>query len=142
MSSTPPTSYDSFTDARKSLKQILDSAEAGSVISIKRGARSTVVADRDRFRGLLAKATPSRAMVVAEDKAWVIVIPDSSFAAEAQSLDDAIADLIANLRDYATEWQEHFAAAPNHANNWALVQLVNVSSDDDLRDWLLNDQDV
>ncbi|MBX3116813.1 MAG: hypothetical protein KF808_05655 [Cryobacterium sp.] len=142
MSSTPPTDYDSFTDARKSLKQILDSAEAGSVISIKRGARSTVVADRDRFRGLLAKATPSRAMVVAEDNAWVIVIPDSPFAAEAQSLDDAIADLIANLRDYATEWQEHFAAAPNHAKNWALVQLVNVSSDDDLRDWLLNDQDV
>lgn len=142
MSSTPPTDYDSFTDARKSLKQILDSAEAGSVISIKRGARSTVVADRDRFRGLLAKATPSRAMVVAEDNAWVIVIPDSPFAAEAQSLDDAIADLIANLRDYASEWQEHFATAPNHANNWALVQLVNVSSDDDLRDWLLNDQDV
>lgn len=112
------------------------------MISIKRGARSTVVADRDRFRGLLAKATPSRAMVVAEDNAWVIVIPDSPFAAEAQSLDDAIADLIANLRDYAAEWQEHFAAAPNHANNWALVQLVNVSSDDDLRHWLLNDQDV
>ncbi|MCO5293468.1 MAG: hypothetical protein M9882_00985 [Homoserinimonas sp.] len=142
MSSTSPTSYDSFTDARKSLKQILDSAEAGSVISIKRGPRSTVVADRDRFRELLAKATPSRAMVVAEDNAWVIVIPDSPFAAEAQSLDDAIADLIANLRDYASEWQEHFAAAPNHVDNWALVQLVNVSSDDELRAWLLNDQDV
>lgn len=142
MSSPAPASYDSFTDARKSLKQILDSAESGSVISIKRGARSTVVADRDRFRELLAKATPSRAMVVAEDNAWVIVIPDSPFAAEAQSLDDAITDLIANLRDYASEWQEHFAAAPNHANNWALVQLVNISSDGDLRNWLLNDQDA
>ncbi len=112
------------------------------MISIKRGARSTVVADRDRFRELLERAVPSTALVIPDDNAWVIVIPDSPFAAEAQSLDDAIADLIANLRDYASEWPEHFAHSPNHANNWALVQLVNFSSDDDLRNWLLNDQDV
>lgn len=27
--------------------------------------------------------------------------------------------------------------APNHANNWGLVQLVSLSDDDQLRDWLV-----
>lgn len=136
MSSTAPTHYDSFTEARKSLKHILDSAEDGAVVSIERGDRVTVVTDRDRLRDLLIRAVPSTARVIAEADAWVIVIPDSPFAAEGQTLDDALDDLIENLREYASEWPQQFASAPNHAGNWALVQLVNLSTDEALREWL------
>lgn len=141
MSSTLPTHYDSFTEARKSLKRILDAAEDGAVVSIERGDRVTVVTDRDRLRELLLAAVPSTARVIAEADAWVVVIPDSPFAAEGQSLDDALDDLIVNLRDYAAEWPQHFASAPNHVGNWALVQLVNLSSDADLRGWLTSSPD-
>ena len=84
---------------------------------------------------------PPTARVVAEKDAWVIVIPQTPFAAEGQSLDAAVDDLIANLREYASEWPEHFASAPNHAGNWALVQLVNLSSDDALHAWLLSGEE-
>lgn len=136
MSSTEPIHYDSFTEARKSLKHILDSAEDGAVVSIERGDRVTVVTDRDRLRDLLIRAVPSTARVIAEADAWVILIPDSPFAAEGQTLDDAVDDLIENLRDYASEWPKQFASAPNHAGNWALVQLANLSTDEALREWL------
>lgn len=136
MSSTAPIHYDSFTEARKSLKRILDSAEDGAVVSIERGDRVTVVTDRDRLRDLLVHAVPSTARVIAEADAWAILIPDSPFAAEGQTLDDALDDLIENLRDYASEWPKHFVSAPNHAGSWALVQLVNLSTDEALREWL------
>jgi hypothetical protein len=96
----------------------------------------TVVTDRDRLRDLLIRAVPSTARVIVEADAWVIVIPDSPFAAEGQTLDDSLDDLIENLRDYASEWPQQFASAPNHAGNWALVQLVNLSTNEALREWL------
>lgn len=106
------------------------------MVSIERGDRVTVVTDRDRLRDLLVRAVPSTARVVTEADAWVIVIPDSPFAAEGQTLDAAVDELIDNLRDYASEWPQHFVA--NHAGNWALVQLVNLSTDEALRDWLMS----
>lgn len=41
------------------------------------------------------------------------------------------------LRDYAEEWADRLRLAPNHADNWGLVQIVALSSDEQLRDWLL-----
>jgi PHD/YefM family antitoxin component YafN of YafNO toxin-antitoxin module len=140
MSSTTRTTYPSFTEARKSLKDILDAVEDGAMVTIERGGRAAVVTDRNRMRELLLTAVPPTARVVAEHGAWVIVIPDTPLAAEGESLDAAIDDLVANLREYASEWGEHFAAAPNHAGNWALVQLVNLSTDEGLRDWLTSAQ--
>lgn len=136
MSSTPLIRYGSFTEARKALKDILDTAENGAMVSIVRGDRVSVVADRDRLRDHLASTLPSRAKVVAQVDGWVILMPDKPFAAEGDTFDSAVGDMIANLREYAAEWPVHFQSAPNHASNWALVQLVTLSTDDQLRDWL------
>lgn len=136
MSSPATVDYPSFTEARRSFKNILDAVKDGAVVSIERGNEVAVVADRARFLELLLRAEQSTAKVVPDDDAWVIMIPNTPFAAEGSSLDAAIDELIANLREYASEWVEHFASAPNHSGFWALVQLVNLSSDDGLRDWL------
>lgn len=40
-----------------------------------------------------------------------------------------------SLREYAEDWEDHLKDAPNHADAWALVQLVKLSTDDELRDW-------
>ncbi|MEA9983999.1 MULTISPECIES: hypothetical protein [Subtercola] len=34
------------------------------------------------------------------------------------------------LREYVEDWQDHLVAAPNHAGNWGLVQLIVLSTDD------------
>jgi hypothetical protein len=45
--------------------------------------------------------------------------------------------MITALREYADDWQERLLDAPNHRDNWALVQLIGLSNDDQLRDWLV-----
>jgi hypothetical protein len=40
------------------------------------------------------------------------------------------------LREYAEDWQDHLLHAANHRENWGLVQLITLSSDEQLREWL------
>ncbi|WP_431927398.1 hypothetical protein [Nonomuraea jabiensis] len=41
------------------------------------------------------------------------------------------------LREYAEDWQDRLLDAPNHRENWGLVQLISLSDDDQLREWLV-----
>ena len=40
------------------------------------------------------------------------------------------------MREYAQDWVERLQYASNHAENWGLVQLVHLSTDEQLADWL------
>jgi hypothetical protein len=57
--------------------------------------------------------------------------------ADGATFDEAIDDVIDALREYAEDWQDRLLDAPNHANNWGLVQLISLSDDEQLRDWLV-----
>lgn len=41
------------------------------------------------------------------------------------------------LREYAEDWQDRLLDAPDHGENWGLVQLISLSDDDQLREWLV-----
>jgi predicted RNase H-like HicB family nuclease len=129
--------YDSYTDARTHLKDLLDAAERGRVATVRRDARTTAFVDRERLRYFLAAVTPSRAQVVAEDGGWSVFISGLPVAADGASFDEALDEMIIALREYAEDWQERLLDAPNHAGNWGLVQLVSLSDDDQLREWLV-----
>ncbi len=131
------THYDSYTDARAHLKDLLDAAERGRVATVRRDAGRTAVVDVERLRTSLATPIPSRAQVVAEAGGWSVFIPGLPVAADGATFDEAIAEMIDALREYAEDWQERLLDAPNHRNNWALVQLISLSTDDQLRDWLV-----
>jgi predicted RNase H-like HicB family nuclease len=129
--------YDSYTEARAHLKDLLDAAERGRVATVRRDAGKTAVVDVGRLRHFLASLSPSRAQVVAEAGGWSVFIPGLPVAADGASFDEAIAEMIVALREYAEDWQDHLLDAPNHANHWGLVQLISLSDDDQLRDWLV-----
>jgi predicted RNase H-like HicB family nuclease len=129
--------YDSYTEARAHLKDLLDAAELGHVATIRRDAARTAVVDVDRFRSSLASLSTPRAQVVAEADGWSVFIPGLPIAADGATFHEAIAEMIMALREYAEDWQERLLDTPNHRNNWALVQLVSLSDDDQLRDWLI-----
>ena len=57
--------------------------------------------------------------------------------AQSGGLDEAVEEMIEALRDYAEDWAERLHSAPNHADNWGLVQIVGLASDEQLREWLL-----
>lgn len=60
---------------------------------------------------------------------------------DADTFDRAIGDPIDALRGYAEDWNVRSYRAPNHQQHRSLVQLVELSDDDELRDWL-NRSDV
>lgn len=129
--------YDSYTDARVHLKNLLDAAERGRVATVRRDAGRTAVVDVERLRHFLASLVPSRAQVVSEADGWSVFLPGVPVAADAASFDDAITEMIDALREYAEDWQERLLDAPNHREQWGLVQLIELSDDKQLRDWLV-----
>ncbi|GAB3553089.1 putative RNase H-like HicB family nuclease [Actinopolyspora lacussalsi] len=129
--------YDSYTEARAHLKDLLDAADRGHVASLRRDSATTAVVDAERLRSYLASVTPSQAQVIPEGEGWSVFIPGLPVAADGATFDEAITEMIAALREYAEDWQERLLNAPNHRENWGLVQLVSFSDDEQLRDWLI-----
>lgn len=129
--------YDSYTEARAHLKDLLDAAERGHVATVRREAAKTAVVDVERLRSSLASQSAYRAQVVAEADGWSVFMPGLPIAADGATFDGAIAEMILALREYAEDWQERLLDAPNHRDNWGLVQLISLSDDDQLRDWLV-----
>ena len=77
-------------------------------------------------------------VVAAEGGGWVAFLPGLPVSGEGEDLDGALDDLLEALRDYAEDWNDHLRTAPNHQASWALVALVELSDDDQLRAWLLS----
>ena len=132
--------YDSYTEARAHLKDLLDAAERGRVATVRRDSATTVVVDVERLRHFLASIIPSQAQVVPEAGGWSVFIPGLPVAADGSSFDEAIAEMVDALREYAEDWQQRLLDAPNHRDNWGLVQLISFSDDEQLRDWLVGAQ--
>jgi len=57
---------------------------------------------------------------------------------DAETFDEAIDDLINALREYAEDWNTRLHRARNHQQQRSLVELVELSDDVQLRDWLLS----
>ncbi|MDA8370559.1 MAG: prevent-host-death protein [Nocardiopsaceae bacterium] len=133
----PAVHYDSFTDARSHLKALLDAAERGRVATVRRDSARTAIVDVERLRHYLASVTPSRAQVVPEADGWSILIPGLPVAADGATFDEAVTEMVGALREYAEDWQDHLLDAPNHRENWGLVQLISLSDDEQLHDWLV-----
>lgn len=132
----PQVHYDSYTQARNNLKNLLDAAEDGQVATVRRDSATAVVLDAERLRHFLASVVPSRAQVIPEAGGWSAVIPGLPVAADGATFEEAITEMVDALREYAEDWQDHLLHASNHRENWGLVQLISLSSDEQLREWL------
>ncbi len=132
----PEVHYDSYTEARNNLKNLLDAAESGRVATVRRDSVTTAVLDAARLRHFLASVVPARTQVVQEAGGWSVFIPGLPVAADGETFDEAITELIQALREYAEDWQDRLLNASNHRENWGLVQLISLSDDEQLRDWL------
>lgn len=131
----PALHYDKVSEARDNFKALLDAAERGQLATVRRDDHTAAFVDADRLRYFLAKIT-SRATVVFDEGSWWVFIPGLPLSADAATLDGAVDEMVVALREYADDWLDHLSTAPNHAENWGLVQLVSLSSDEQLREWL------
>lgn len=129
--------YESYTEARTHLKDLLDAADDGRVATVRRDSGRAAVVDVERLRSYLALVCPSKAQVVAEEGGWSVFIPGLPVAADGRNFDAAIGEMVDALREYAEDWQDRLRTAPNHQDHWGLVQLIALSSDEQLTSWLV-----
>ncbi len=127
--------YDSFTAARDHFKDLLDHAASGAAVTVRRESITAVVLDAARLQHYLASVVPPCVKVVAEGEGWSALIPGLPVAGAGPTYDAAVSDVADALREYADDW-ERLQYAPNHRDNWGLVQLVALSDDDQLRRWI------
>ena len=132
--------FGTFTAARSNLRDLFDTAHSGRVTTVDRDRERFAVVDADVLRAHLAALRPSGAVVVAEGGGWSAFLPGLPIAGEGDDLDGAIDDLIDSLREYAADWNDRLLDAPNHRDNWALVTLTELSTDEQLKGWLLHDE--
>lgn len=130
--------YNSYTEARAHLKDLLDAADRGRVATVRRDTSTAAVVDGRRLRDVLATLVPSRAQAVPEGGGWSVYIPGLPIAADGATFDEAVDETIDALREYADDWQDRLMDTPNHQANWGLVQMVVLSDDEQLRDWLVS----
>lgn len=134
--------YESFTAARQNLPKLLNAAREGVLATLVRDEETFVVVPADDLRAELATLLPSRAVVAAEGGGWAAFVPDVPTHGEGDTFDDAIDDLIAALREYVDDWNDRLHRAPNQGHLRPLVQLVELSDDDELRAWLVGTADA
>jgi antitoxin (DNA-binding transcriptional repressor) of toxin-antitoxin stability system len=128
--------YNTVSEARAHFSALIDAAEAGVPATVRRDRRRAAVVDADRLRHFLVGVRPARAEAVAEGGGWSILLPGLPIAADGETFEDALAEMVAALREYAKDWADHLRYASNHEQNWGLVQIIDLSSDEELRDWL------
>jgi predicted RNase H-like HicB family nuclease len=132
----PATHYDTLTEARNHFKDLLDAAESGRPASVRREGFRGVVLDGERLRHFLSTLLPVSAEMVAEAGGWSIFLPGLPLAADGATPDEAVDEMVDVLREYAEDWADHLLHAPNHKDNWGLVQFIALSSEAQLKGWL------
>lgn len=129
--------YATTTEAREKLKYVLDAAATGKAVTIGRAAgRTAAVTDAEQLRRYFELTIPARAGVVIENGNYVVIMEGRPFASEGATLEDALQDLVLTLREYAEDWFARLRSAPNHKDQWGLVNFVKLSSDEQLEAWL------
>ncbi|WP_153411326.1 prevent-host-death protein [Nocardia macrotermitis] len=126
-----------MNNARDHFSQMLSAAEEGNVAVVSRKGKASALVEIGRLRLLLAHVIHRHdPQVVREDGNWVAYLPGLPLAVEEPELDVAIEALVEAMREYASDWQDHLHAAINHRDNVDFVQFVELSSDEQLREWL------
>jgi predicted RNase H-like HicB family nuclease len=131
-------SFGSYSEAREHLKDVLDAAADGRPVIVRRDRTAAAVVDAGRLREILVRLCRG-AEVVGEADGWSVFIHGVPVAADGATLDDAVDQMVDALREYAEDWDDHLRHAPNHRDNWPLVQLVGLSDDAQLRQWLVGE---
>ncbi len=133
--------FRSFTEARSRLRHVLDAAEQGLVTTVERDQERFVVVLGDHLRQELTALRPAEAVVTAEGGGWSVVVPGLPVHGDGETFQAAVDDAVIALRDYAEDWNDRLHAAPNHRRHRVVVELVELSDDDQLRDWVLGGAD-
>lgn len=128
--------YPTYSGARAHFRDMLDATADGRTVTVARDGHLSAMLPVERLRGYFFQTVSPRVSVFREDGHVVALMADRPFAAEGSTIADALVDLVLILREYAEDWYARLRHAPNHQGAWGLVQLIRLSTDEELLDWL------
>jgi PHD/YefM family antitoxin component YafN of YafNO toxin-antitoxin module len=129
--------YHTYSETRRNLREVLDAAESGRPVGVRRRSRRVALVDAEGFRSALSHSRDiPQPVAVAEAGGWTVLLPGMPIAVDATGFDDAVGKFIQALREYAEDWVDRLHAVPNHSPNWALIQFVSLSTDAQLVAWV------
>jgi len=129
-----------FSVARADFKSVYDKAERGGLALIdRRGSDPVALLRRDEMDAFLAERFPLEAEVSFSDGGVSMWVPALPVHGEGADLDEAAAQLVDALFDYADLWATDLSHAPNHEANLGWVRRVQLyaGEPDALRDVLI-----
>ena len=130
--------YKSISAARSAISEIYNTAEQHLAVAITRenDAPITVIRQDHLKKALEALCLLEPQVRFSSDgdvSMWIDGLPVSG---QGESFEAAGQEIIDSLRDYAKTWIEDLRDYPNHKDRWGVVNLVLLSSDDELRAFL------
>ena len=116
--------YNTVSEARAHFSALIDAAEAGVPATVRRDRRRAAVVDADRLRHFLVNVRPARAEVIAEGGGWSILLPGLPIAADGETFEEALDEMVAALREYAEDWPTICATPPTTSRTGAWSRLL------------------
>ncbi len=125
--------FDKMAEARDHLKDLYDSAQSGVPAIVRRSDDPAVAIVRlDSLKRLLRGSCPIDPQIRFGEQSVSVWLPGFPVSAQGADFEAAASEFVAALRDYAETWVEDLRHYPNHAENWGLVNLVQLSDDAEL----------
>lgn len=133
--------YQSISAARSAISEIYNTAERHLAVGITRENDAPIAVIRQdhlkkALQALCLLKPQVRFSADGQVSMWLDGLPVSG---QGENFEVAGEDLINSLRDYAKTWVEDLRNYPNHKHRWDVVNLVLLSSDEEMRAFLFGD---
>ncbi len=128
--------YQDVTDVSYHITEALTAARDGVPVSVVQDSQRYALVEVDRLLKTFAAASP-RARVVHDGDRWCLFVPGLPVLAEGFTVNDMLDDAIAVLHEYADDWIDGVCGSAGTDTQWNVVQLVSLSTDEQLRGWLV-----
>lgn len=131
----PLAQFDTVADGRAGFKDMIDAASTGGAGVVHRSGEAFAVVPVETVRRALLASVGTVPEVFREGDGIGLSLRGMPFASEGSTLEEAAADMVEALREYAEDWPR-LRHAGNHRRMETLVPLVDLSTDEQLTDWL------
>lgn len=109
----PLATFDTVAAARSGFKELIDAAHSGGAGVVHRAGEAYAVVPVELIRERLLPALGTTPEIFREDDGVGLILTGMPFAAEGSTLDEAAADMVDALREYAQDWPR-LSQTPNH----------------------------